>query len=146
MTEQEYRELENYPYKPIFSSNEKECYNPKYLEMLKYAIGDVDLSDLEVHTLKWLAESDLYTVSNIARIIRKSREAEQSRTSGLTKKDLLTIEGCLLTLKDIYESKAREAAARLDDLGVRLAGDYMKDAAEIRSLQAKIDKEAEQCE
>ncbi len=88
----------------------------------------------------------MYTVSNISRIIRRSRETERSRTSGLTKKDLLTVEGCLLTLKDIYESKAREAAARLDDLGVRLAGDYMKDAAEIRSLQAKIDKEAEQCE
>ncbi len=90
MTEQEYRELENYPYEPIFCSNEKECYDPKYLEMLKYATGDVELTNLEVRTLKWLSESDLYTVSNISRIIRKSREAERSKTSGLTKKDLLT--------------------------------------------------------
>ncbi len=74
MTEQEYRELENNPYKPILGPNEKEYYN----------IGDVDLTDLEVRTLKWLAESDLYTVSNISRIIRKSREAERSRMSGLT--------------------------------------------------------------
>ncbi len=59
----------------------------------------------------------------------------------MTDKDLLTIWGCLQTLKDIYESKARDAAARADALGTYLAGDYMKNAAEITSLQAKIDKE-----
>ncbi len=146
MTEQEYRELENYPYEPIFCSNEKECYDPKYLEMLKYATGDVELTNLEVRTLKWLSESDLYTVSNISRIIRKSREAERSKTSGLTKKDLLTVWGLLQSLKDIYENKAREAASRPDALGERLAGDYLKIAAEITPLQAKINKETEQCE
>ncbi len=136
MTKQEYRELENYPYKPILGPNEKEYYN----------IGDVDLTYLEVRTLKWLAESDLYTVSNISRIIRKSREAERSRMLGLTQKDLLTIWGLLQSLKDIYENKAREAAARPDALRERLAGDYMKIAAEITPLQAKINKETEQCE
>ncbi len=90
----------------------------------------------------------MYTVSNISRIIRRSRETERSRTSGLTKKDLLTVWSLFQSLKDIYEyeNKAREAASRPDALGERLAGDYLKMAAKITPLQAKIDKEAEQCE
>ncbi len=71
---------------------------------------------------------------------------QEYRTSGLTKKELLTVWGFLQTLKDIFESKARDVAGRSDSLGAYLVYDYMKKAAEITSLQAKIDNEVEQCE
>ncbi len=121
-------------------------YDPSYLKQLERATQDVELTTGEARTLQWLAGWESHTVTNVANIIQKAQKTERSRTSGLTKKDLLTVWGLLQSLKDIYENKAREAAARPDALGERLAGDYMKMAAEIMPLQAKIDKEAEQCE
>lgn len=61
----------------------------------------------------------------------------------MTKKDYLETWGYLQALKDIYESKARDAAARGDDTGRKLAGDYMKHSAEISAMQRKINDEAE---
>lgn len=121
-------------------------YDRDALELLKSSTGGAELTGPEIHSLEWLAGWEASTVTNIASVIKKSREAERSRTPGLTKKELLTVWGYLQSLKDIYEGKAREAAARPDTLGAQLAGDWMKMAAGITPLQEKINQEAEQCE
>lgn len=61
----------------------------------------------------------------------------------MTREDYLTTWGYLQALKDIYEKKARTAAARRDDIGRKLAGDYLIRTEEITALQSKIDNEAE---
>ncbi len=121
-------------------------YDPAYLKQLERAAQDVKLTADEARTLQWLAGWDSHTVNNVANIIQKARETERIRTPGLTKKDLLTVWGFLHCLKDIYENKARDLAGRSDSLEAYLVYDYMKKAAEITSLQAKIDNEEEQFE
>lgn len=118
-------------------------YDLEYLKLLKSSTKGTDLTVSESRSLEWLAGWDQSTVTNIASIIKKSREVERSQTAGFTKKELLTIWGYLQCLKDIYESKARESAAEPDAMGAKLAGDWMKMAAEIVPLQEKINKEAE---
>jgi len=121
-------------------------YDRDALELLKSSTGGAELTISEVRSLEWLAGWEQSTVANIASVIRKSRETERSQTVGLTKKELLTVWGYLQSLKDIYEGKAREVAARPDALGEQLAGDWMKMAGEITAMQTRINKEAEQCE
>lgn len=120
-------------------------YDFEYLELLKSSTKGTDLTVSESRSLEWLAGWDQSTVTNIASIIRKSREVERSQAAGFTQKELLTIWGCLQCLKDIYEGKARESVARPDVMGAKLAGDWMKMAAEIVPLQEKINKEAKKC-
>lgn len=60
-------------------------------------------------------------------------------TPGMTRKDFLTVWGCLETLKNTQEQKARDTAKRDDDIGRRLTADYMKQAAEVRTMQGKLD-------
>ena len=121
-------------------------YDRDALELLKSSTGGAELTGAEIHSLEWLAGWETSTVANIASVIRKSREVERNRESAFTKKELMTVWGYLQSLKDIYEGKAKEAASRSDYQGARLAGDWMKLAAEIMPLQEKISREAEQCE
>lgn len=107
---------------------------------IEKATSGLSLSDAEQRTLKWLCGWEPPTVENIASVIEKARES--ATPCGLTKKDLLTAWGYLQALKDIYERKAKEAAARGGDLERIASAGYLKYAAEISAIQRKIDGEA----
>lgn len=64
----------------------------------------------------------------------------------MTKRDYLITWGYLQTLKDVFENRARDAAARGDEIGRNLTADYMKQSAEITSMQGKIDSKAQSME
>lgn len=64
----------------------------------------------------------------------------------MTKRDYLITWGFLQSLKDVSESKARDAAKRGDKIGDKLTADYMKQAAEITTMQGKIDSIAQSME
>lgn len=59
-------------------------------------------------------------------------------TPGMTRKDFLTVWGYMETLKNIQEQKARDTATRDDDIGRNLTADYMKQSAEVRAMQDKL--------
>lgn len=107
---------------------------------MERATSGLDLTGAEGKTLKWLCGWEPSTVENIASVIEKARES--ALAGNMTRKDLLTVWGYLQALKDIYERKAKEAAQRGDDLGRELTASYMEYAAEITTMQRKIDKEA----
>lgn len=117
------------------------------LERLQSSLKAVELTADEQKTLTWLAGWDSHTTENVVSIISKARQAERSCGTDagcrvLTRKDLLAIWGYLLCLKDIYEEKARDLAQREDDIGRSLTADYMKQAAQVRAMQKKVDEEA----
>jgi len=107
---------------------------------MERATSGLDLTGAEEQSLKWLCGWEPSTVENIASVIEKARESAPA--GDMTRKDLLTVWGYLQALKDIYERKAKEATQRGDDLGRELTASYMKYAAEITTMQRKIDKEA----
>ncbi len=61
----------------------------------------------------------------------------------MEKKNYLIIGGYLQTLEDILEQKARDVAARGGDANALIAGRYLKECSEIRTMQEKTNKEME---
>lgn len=59
----------------------------------------------------------------------------------MEKKEYLIIWGYLQTLKDIFEQRAKDTAAKGDGASQQNAGWYLKECAEIRAMQEKIDRE-----
>lgn len=110
------------------------------ISRMETATKGLNLTAAEQKTIKWVCGWEPSTVENVASVIEKARAADCS--DGLTRKDLLTMWGYLQFLKDEYERKARETAARGDDLGRKLTADYMQWAVAVTALQRKIDKEA----
>jgi len=110
------------------------------LERLQTATTGIELTAGEQRTLKWLSEWEASTVDNVAHIIEKARGAK--RTGELSRQDLLQLWGYLQSLKDIYESKAKDAAQRGDSIGNNLTDVYMKMGAEITTMQQELNREA----
>ena len=117
-----------------------EQLDTKNTARMERATSGLALTDAEGQSLKWLCGWEPSTVENIASVIEKARGSAPA--GDMTRKDLLTVWGYLQSLKDIYERKAKEATQRGDDLGRELTAPYMKYAAEITTMQWKIDKEA----
>lgn len=117
-----------------------EQLDTKNTSRMERATSGLALTDAEGQSLKWLCGWEPSTVENIASVIEKARGSAPA--GDMTRKDLLTVWGYLQSLKDIYERKAKEASQRGDDLGRELTASYMKYAAEITTMQGKIDKEA----
>ena len=117
-----------------------EQLDTKNTARMERATSGLALTDAEGQSLKWLCGWEPSTVENIASVIEKARGSAPA--GDMTRKDLLTVWGYLQSLKDIYERKAKEATQRGDDLARELTASYMKYAAEITTMQGKIDKEA----
>lgn len=117
-----------------------EQLDTKNTARMERATSGLVLTDAEGQTLKWLCGWEPSTVENVASVIEKARGIAPA--GDMTRKDFLTVWGYLQALKDIYERKAKESAQRGDGLGRELTASYMKYAAEITTMQGKIDKEA----
>ncbi len=71
-----------------------------------------------------------------------SAGAELLQASGLTKKDIKCVLGCLLNLRNIFLDRSVDASSGLDYVET----DYYKWSAEIMFLYDKIEKVLEQFE
>lgn len=59
----------------------------------------------------------------------------------MEKADYFKVYGYLLTLRDIFEQKARDAAGRNDDLGKELVVSYTKEVVELNRLMSAVNDE-----
>lgn len=74
--------------------------------------------------------------------LEQGLQAPQTPPDNMTRKDYLELWGYLGILIDHFEGKAKETAQRGDEIGDKLTGDYLRQAAATRTMQEKVNTRA----